>query len=127
MPVYEYKCNTCGARALSEIRGDTLRGFCPTCDIEIDAQRVWDFAPKPIMHEHFNNTIGKPISDYNRFKSELKDAGERAEEETGIPHRYAPIEAGDHEAYGATGEGIYESNVVRSRIGAPLLPAIEPI
>lgn len=127
MPVYEYKCNTCDARALSEIRGDTLRGFCPTCDLEIDAQRVWNFAPKPIMHEHFNNTLGRPISDYKRFSTELRIEGEKAEEKTGIPCRYAAIEPGDHEAYGATGEGIYEANRARSMRGDPLLPAIEPI
>jgi hypothetical protein len=80
-----------------------------------------------MMHEHFNHTLGKPVSDMNQFTRELRVAGEAAEERTGIPHRYAPVEYGDAAAVGATGEGIYESNVERSRRGEPLLPTIDSV
>lgn len=127
MMIYEYKCLDCDNHVTSQTRGDKLEAWCPHCpDDKLHwFQRVWSISVKPMMHEHFNHTLGKPIGDMNRFATELRIAGEKAEEQTGIPHRYAPLEYGDHEAFGATGEGIYESNVDRSRRGEPLLPLIE--
>jgi len=133
MTIYEYKCvgsprygrEGCGVRATSTTRADRLAGYCDNCRQDGVWQRVWSVVVKPMMHDHWNSTIGAPVSDFNKFKTELRIKGEIAEEQTGIPHKYAPLEYGDHDAFGATGDGIYESNVKRSRRGAPLLPLIE--
>lgn len=125
MKVYEYKCLNCETRRTSDVRGDKVFLNCDQCGYGVVHQRVWSVAVKPMMHAHLNSTTGTVVSDFNQFKTELRIKGEIAEERTGIPHKYEPLEYGDHAAFGATGEGIYESNVERSRRGEPLLPLIE--
>lgn len=122
--IYEYKCPRCYHRVTSTQRGDRLAARCSKCGDGGPLHRVFSVNMKPMMHEHFNDTLGAPISDFNRFKTELRIKGEKATEETGIEHRYAPVEWGDAAAVGATNEGIHESNVERSRRGEPLLPEV---
>jgi hypothetical protein len=70
------------------------------------------------MQEHFNHTVNKPISDPKQFKRELREAGERYTETTGIACDYQPIDWAD---MGATEEGLDKANTDRSRQGlAPL-------
>lgn len=125
--IYEYKCPQCHWPRTATQRGDRLDASCTACGYIGPLHRVFSISVKPVMQEHFNTTLGKPVSDMKRFTAELRAAGEQAEEQTGIPHRYAPVEYGDAAAVGATAEGIYESNVVRSRRGDPLLPAIDTV
>lgn len=128
MPTYEYKCVNCGARRVTATHSSgelIFRQDCPSCGVTSRAKRVFSFAFKPIMHEHFNHTIGRPISDMKQFRSELDRASDEASRTTGIEHRYKPVEWGDAAAVGATNEGIHESNVIRSRNGEPLLPEIK--
>lgn len=124
--MYEYKCPECGGRRKSHQRGNKLM-FKQPCDCGYEGffKRVFGFALKPIMHEHFNHTVGKPISDMKQMRSELDRASDEATRQTGIEHRFRPVEYGDAAAVGATAEGIHEANVIRSRNGDPLLPEIK--
>lgn len=124
MPIYEYRCPECATRVTSTSRANTLPGPCHACAFPGPLRRVFSFAFKPIMHSHFNNTVGKPISDIKQFRSELSRKSDEATEQTGIPHNFQPIEAGDHAALGATNEGIGESNVRRRERGESLLPDV---
>lgn len=129
MPLYTYACDGCGTQVDTEIRADAGTAPCLVCDPNGNTttrwQRKWGFSAIPPMREHFNHTLGKPISDMNKFKSELARKSDEASEQTGMEHNYQPLEYGDHKAFDASSEGIYESNVQRSRIGAPLLPMID--
>lgn len=129
MALYEYKCTECGTHADSEIRTNSMQAMCTTCGpprgytaVVTTWKRVWSVSFAPVMQEHFNRTLGKPVSDMKRFRDELRAAGNKATDETGIPHRYEPVDMSDHEGLGVTGEGLYESNVERSKRGEPLLP-----
>jgi len=124
--IYEYRCPKCRALTTSTHRGDRLHEPCGACG-HSPLHRKFSVAVKPMMHEHFNKAVGKPISSMRQFKDELKAASEKATEETGIPHNYVPVEYGDREAFGATGEGIYERNVRRSKVGLPPLPTNDSV
>jgi hypothetical protein len=76
------------------------------------------------MQEHFNHSVMEPVSSMRGYTDILKRRSEEAFLHTGIEHDFKPLEWGDAQAFGATNEGIHESNVERSRIGAPLLPEI---
>ena len=125
MPLYEYKCPECGTRGTSMKRGDRLVTECPTCQQPRDFKRVFGFALAPIMHEHFNNSVGKPISDMGKYREALKVKSAQDAERLGMDVNYQPIDMGDREALGVTGEGIDESNRVREKRGEPLLPSLD--
>ena len=123
-PKYDYR-GDCEHYVERDFREATFVGRCDVCEETRLFSRVFS-APfvKPMMHEHYNNAVGKPISDMGQFKEELKKSSEAAWKHSGIEHDFQPREMGDHEGIGATGEGVYESNKVRSRKGEVLLPEI---
>lgn len=120
---YEYKCRSCEGRVRSDERGDRLDYPHANCDNRT-LVRVFGFSHKPSMEPHWNNAVGAPVSSMHQFKELLKIKSEEATAQTGIEHRFAPLEWGDHQAFGATGEGIEESNRLREKRGMPLLPEI---
>lgn len=142
MPLYEYECPEHG-RFLTEERDNT--SLCPhTTPLEsgkpdvttlmfycgLTSKRKWSVNVQPSMQEHFNTTIGKPVSNMNAFKDGLKRASEeatlrpieahadlvRAAEEQGIDigdakpreleHNFVPVDMRDKEALGVTDEGL---------------------
>lgn len=128
-PRWDYRCTECGILTERDFNEATFVGECDSveCEFEVRLFKKVFSKPfvKPMMHEHFNSAVGKPISDMGQFKEELKRASEAASIDTNMPHDFQPLEYGDHQAFKATGEGIYESNVTRSRNGDPLLPEIK--
>ena len=124
MPVYEYRCPRCGTRVTSLSRDNFLAQTCLGCGYTEGLKRVFSFAFKPLMHEHFNHTVNQPISDMRQFRAALSEKSERATEETGIPHNFQPVEWGDRVKLGVTNEGIPESNVVRRAKGMRELPMV---
>jgi len=58
------------------------------------------------MHEHYNHTVGKPISDPKQFKEELKRSSERESERTGRTVNYVPVDLNDKESLRVTDEGM---------------------
>lgn len=125
MPIYEYKCPKCDTRVLSPKRDNQLTVVCKNCAEFITHQRVFSFTFRPLMHEHYNHTVHKPVSDMKQFAAELRKQSDLATERTGIEHSYVPVEHGDTAALGVTNEGIDEANSIRSARGEPLLPEIK--
>jgi len=106
MAVYEYRCPTCRARLTSTTRGDRLDASCAACGDPGPHVRVFSVAIHRPMMEHFNRTVGKPISSMQQFRDELSRKGAEYTERTGIEVNYQPIDLADQKAVGATDEGL---------------------
>lgn len=93
MPAYEYRCRACGMAETWDAPvsdRDHLLGLgCVHCGTG-RLKRVYSFAPAPVMHEHFNDTVGKPISSMRQFRDEVARMNERNTLRTGIPHNAEP-------------------------------------
>jgi hypothetical protein len=50
------------------------------------------------MHEHWNHSVGKPVSSMRQFKDDLARASERQSEVTGMEHRYVPVDMSEVKA-----------------------------
>lgn len=124
MPIYEYKCPDCDAREVTTTRGNRLDRICRGCANPGPLRRVFGFSFPPMMHEHFNQSVGKPISSMRQYKDELKVKSEEATLRTGIEHRYVPKDM-DPASVDVTSEGIHESNLAREKQGEPLLPEVD--
>ena len=106
MPVYLYRCHECGVHGEKWQRHtDDHLLTCPECDADA-LKRVYSFAMRAIMHEHFDHTVGKVISDPRQFKEELSRASEKEAERTGRKVNYVPVDLGDRESLRVTEEGM---------------------
>lgn len=137
--IYEYKCPTHPTvHKDSDVRADRVTLYCDFCQDFTTFHRVFRVAVKPSMQPHFNRSVGQPISNMTQFRDALKRRGEEMAEDKvftmndgtpikvrGVETNYQPLEWGDHQAFGATNEGIHESNVERSKRGVPLLPEVK--
>jgi hypothetical protein len=63
---------------------------CPKCGGRL--KRIWGFRQTPMMHSHWNASVGKTISSMKQFKDELARASDAQTEKTGIEHRYVPVD-----------------------------------
>lgn len=90
MPIYEYQCRDCGAVEADVASMDASTRLvnlgCVQCGTG-RLKRLFAFHPAPIMHEHFNQSVGKPISSMRQFKDELARMDERNTARNGIPHK----------------------------------------
>ena len=103
MPIYQYLCRECDQ--ILEVHRSMVVGapefvLCPDCATPTH-KRQFHVAVLTPFQEHYNATVGKRVSSMAQFKTELTKASEHAEEVTGIPHRYVPVEGAD--AAAATG------------------------
>lgn len=143
MPLYDFRCpdhrdvhndTICAPDSIPA----TLRSYCDFCQDWREFKRVFGFNHHPGMEEHFNKSVGKPISSMRQYRDELHRASDEMARESvyvtadgekvivpGIETNYTPLEWGDHQAFGATNAGIDESNRERSKRGMPLLPEIK--
>lgn len=125
--MYEYKCPECDQRYLTQYRGDRLDLFQVntseamrhdrTCTYNGKMVRVFSFSVAPMMQEHWNATVNKPIRSQQQFKDELKRMGEAASEYDGFEHDYQPVDPEDTKALGVTAEGLDATNRVRVKEG----------
>lgn len=120
MPVeYEYVCVDCGVATISTKRaGDT---FCQICDGR--AVRQWGFNPKLSMPDHYNNAVGKYVSNESALTEAFHVQSEAATERTGIPHKFVPVHPQDRETFGITDEGLdaTHNQAVESGVKAPVV------
>jgi hypothetical protein len=114
VPIYEYQCRNCKATVTSTIRRDTF-GSC-NCDLG-ELKRKYSFSHKPAMQEHFNATVGQPISSMTKFKDALARRGEEYHHYTGIETNYQPLDLSDTQACKVTNEGLDSTNRVRIKNG----------
>lgn len=113
---YEYRCPMCQTRVTSDVRAERLQINCEVCGY-LPLHRVYGFTYNKPMPEHFNTTVNKPISSQRQFNEELKRASEVATLETGIEHKYEPVDPGDTKHLGVTGEGLEATNRARHAMG----------
>lgn len=100
--MYEYRCSECGnTDTITDDRDGPLKARADagliTCTCTPDAvyRRRFSFSTPPMMHEHYNYTVGRPISSMRQFRDELKRASEEHTLRTGgVPADFQPI---DHE------------------------------
>ena len=69
------------------------------------------------MHEHFNATVGMPISSNAQFDAELRRKSDEAEARTGIPHKFVRHDPRDAKSFGVTNQGMDSTNKVRAEKG----------
>ncbi len=92
----------------------TAGALCPG-----EMRRVWAVALERPMMEHFNTTVGKPISDGKKFVNELNRLSDQYSERSGVESKFVPTDPNDHKALGVTGEGLDSTNRVRRAKGLP--------
>ena len=96
MILYGYQCRECGQEYTSERRGNFLlvndfdKMSCTCGHYEI--KRKYSVSVHRPMHEHFNTSVGKPISSDRQFRDELKRKSEEHFLRTGIPADYQPVD-----------------------------------
>lgn len=110
MTIYGYQCASCGATVDSPERADNL-GLHDLCGGLL--KRLWRVNFGTVMQEHFNATVGKPISDGRQFERELRRMSEERTAATGIEHRFAPVDPTDTKTLGVTNEGLEATNAQR--------------
>ena len=103
MPLYEYKCPDQSCASVVQFRdvpdGDQkkladARGLlCPECGTPV--RRVFQLTFTPVLHSHYNPTVGNVVSGYKDFKTQLRIAGQQQEERTGIPTDFQPVDPRD--------------------------------
>lgn len=112
MQFYEYRCpNDACRRTTTTSRGpqDRLDDICLYCGDPGPLKRVFAVALHRPMQEHFNNTVGKPISDMRQFRNELSRMGDEYSERNGIETNYQPVDMSDRDALGVTDAGLDET------------------
>ena len=100
MRTYEYRCRTCRTTQTSTTYGLDV---CLVDGCLGALKRVYSISFTRPFAEHFNHTVGKPVSSQQQFADELKRASEEASLRTGVEHRYVPT---DPSMLGATQEGM---------------------
>ena len=106
MPTYLYRCRGCGVHGEKWQRHtEEPLVDCPDCQSP-SLRRVYSFAMAAVMHEHFDHTVGKVISDPRQFTEELNRAAEKESERTGRKVNYVPVDLGDRESLRVTEEGM---------------------
>lgn len=117
MPTYEY----------IDPDGQVYETFCDRDrKAEVDELMRTEHEAKPyygsvqfgtVMQSHFNNTTNSEISDPRQFERELKVKSLQAEERTGIPHNFVPVDPHDKAAIGVTDEGMKETHDRAVKLG----------
>jgi hypothetical protein len=88
-------------------------GPCPECGATL--KRDYSTVQlAPVMQEHYNPSVNKPISSTRQLMDEFKRKSDEASEQTGIEHRYVPADVKD---LGGTDAGLDATNARRVKQG----------
>lgn len=96
---YEYRCRDCDTTVHSDTPQDRLAEPCYGCGGTL--KRVFGFAPVRVsaFKERWSHALGRPVSTERELRSGLRLASEKAEETSGIPHRFVPIDPADRKSF----------------------------
>lgn len=76
------------------------------------SKRDYTFNVQPAFQEHFNNSLGRPVSNYRDFREGLKmqsaEMSERMSQTVDL-QPLSPSEMAEASAHGVTEEGLYET------------------
>lgn len=126
MPTYTYRCPRCQAvKEVTESIRDHDSSLPPLCFCERDApgnmRRDYQ-ADHPrtatVFPVHFNPTVGRVVTSQADFNAALREGSDRAEEATGIPHRFVPIHPSEAPNASEAREWNYRRAVVEGRTEA---------
>ena len=102
---YEFVCSGCSG--LTFLATTRFPDACPLGHTQV--QRKWGFGfVRTWSDPHFNQAVGKPVSNQAQFVDELKRASDAASEELGMEHRYLPMDPRDRDATRVTTEAPVE-------------------
>lgn len=114
MANYQYRCPSCRAiYTLEASIHDDLpeRRPCPRCDFN-GSVRSYSFNHTPSFQEHFNNSLGRYVSNNREFTDGLKiqsaEMSERMNQNIDL-QPLSPSEMMEASAHGVTEEGLYET------------------
>lgn len=119
MPVYEFRCRSCGATKESLSRNPTP---CNCGDI---FRRVFSFSTSTDLPAHFNHSVGSYVSNSRQFNDALKQKSDEASEHFGTTINYSPVDYSDRAALGVTSEGLAETKARRKELGWKPLKSLE--
>lgn len=107
--MYSYVCDHCGTDSYQDefrpIGKLAHNATCPLCG-GLLRRAAGLPAFKHGMEEHFNVAVGRPIHSDAQFRSELARKSDQMSEQTGMDHRYVPVDMRDRAANGVTDEGL---------------------
>lgn len=107
MPVYEWRCKSCGTISASLIYGTIPP--CEVCSLSTSRMvRRYSFHTITSFQPHFNASLGRWVTSQADFNEGLKHASEAATARTGIPHNFTPAESADRDRFGITPEAVEE-------------------
>lgn len=106
MAIYEYKCDNCNTIWTTTQYGRESSP-CPDCTRPI--RRLFSFAIAKSMPDHFNDSVGRYVTNKRDLSDELKRKSEDAMERTGIPHDFQFGDLRDKDLFGVTGEGLEDT------------------
>lgn len=111
---YSYKCPSCRAVYTLEASITTdlpERRPCPRCNFN-GSHRDYSFNLAPSFQEHFNNALGRYVSNNRDFTDGLKiqsaEMSERMSQTVDL-QPLSPAEMREASAHGVTEEGLYET------------------
>ena len=112
MPVYEYRC-MCGVTEdfVASIHADLPEHIRCSCGMMM--RRRYSVPHIHTFTEHFNTSLGKPVSSKKDFKTSLHEAQERMTERLGWQQHFREAEP----QAGRTDEGMKETHDTRKALG----------
>lgn len=113
MPLYVYKCRSCGYFAEVTDHASTL-GVCPGCEAGELKRDYTTVQLAPVMQEHYNPSVNGMVSSMRKLNDEFKRQSDEYSERTGIEARFAPVDPKD---VGATNDGLDATNRQRRKMG----------
>lgn len=114
--IYCFRCTECGAHREYQIRTPArCRGCGGVLRRDYRAEGV---GFRPVLHGHFNTSVGRYVSGNRDFKEALKAESEKTSERMGgMPCNLQPVDISDRKALGVTDEGLDHSFKVRTDLG----------
>lgn len=108
MPTFDYRCTQCGHVIEDQyfpIREPQSSIPCPLCHAR--AKKILQFpAIKRTMSDHFNATLGRPVSSERDFRNGLSEASDKASIRAQREVSYSPVDLRDKAAVGVNDEGL---------------------
>ena len=115
MPMYEYRCGSCGSVFLDRCQGSTRECACGAV-----AKRVWGFRVTNYVRGWVDPLSGIEFSDQKKAEHEMRKRSEEATERTGIPHSFTFADWRDVKTLKVTDEGLDATYDHRVRSGKPV-------